>query len=217
VKRRILYDLVGAMVFAGAAGYLFSLLPKSTTPRFVYLAAPICVIDAVVLVIDAILRVRRPDLQMFKRVDPRPSLDEVWRMMWSGKRAAAYWLAWVGGLMGAMVAFAPDIQYTVAGVAFAEIAITLGLGSAGCGAMVRTAPKRSGQALLVASGLLVVLALCVPLFDLQGPDWLATGFHPAYFFIASAVLVFAAGILALRAAKEADGRPALRASNEGVS
>jgi hypothetical protein len=217
VKRRILYDLVGAVVLGGAAGYLFSLLPKSTTPKFVYLAAPICVIDAVVLVVDAILRVRRPDLEMFKKVDPRPGLDEVWRMMWSGKRAAGYWLAWVGGLMSVVVTFAPDIEYTAARVAFAEIGIALGLASAISGAMVRTAPKRSGQALLVASGLFIVLALCVPLFDLQGPDWLATGFHPAYFFIASAVLVFAAAIFALRAAKEKAGRPALRASNEGVS
>lgn len=67
--------------------------------------------------------------------------------------------------------------------------------------MTLRSPRLAGKALLVVSGLFLVVAVCAPLVRHDGSEWLTTGFHLSYFLIATAVIEACAGLIALRASE----------------
>jgi hypothetical protein len=207
VSRQTVYPVAMIVVLVGFTAFMVSLLLKSDAPEIAYFMAPVgwcALVDVVILAIllNQDRKAGRPDRR---------------RIVWSGLSAVAYALAYAGGLVSALAILSAGIERETSRIVLMELGLTLGLFAMNWVMVILSNPKRAGHALLVVGGLMIVLAAAVPAFDLQGPEWVVTGFHPAYFFIAAAVLVLAAGLVALRAAKEAAGRPALRASNEGVS
>jgi hypothetical protein len=207
VKRQTLYLVAMIVVLVGFTAFMVSLLIKPNTSEIVYFMAPVgwCVL------VDSLI------LAVVLRRDRKAGRQEQRRIIWSGTSALAYALAYAGGLISALAILSAGIERVTSRLVLMELGLTLGLFAAHWVMIILSNPRRSGHALLVVGGLLVVLAATVPLFDLQGPEWVVTGFHPAYYFIASGVLVLVAGILALRVARQEEGRPVLQASKEAVS
>jgi hypothetical protein len=207
VKRQTLYLAAMIAVLVGFTAFMVSLLLRPSPDEIVYFMAPVGWCSLVGVVILAVLLAR----------DRKAGRTERRRNFWSPTSALAYALAYAGGLMSALTIPLTGIERQAARIVLMELGLTLGVFAMSWVTMILSNPRRSGRALLVVGGLLIALAASVPLFDLQGPEWVVTGFHAAYFFIASAVLVLAAGILALRVARQEEGRPVLQASKEGVS
>jgi hypothetical protein len=206
VKRQTLYPVAMIVVLLGFTAFMISLLLKSDAPEIAYFMAPVgwcALVDVVILAIllNQDRRAGRPDRR---------------RIVWSGQSAVAYALAYAGGLVSALAILSAGIERETPRLVLMELGLTLGLFAMSWGMMILSNPRRSGRALLVVGGLLIVLAAAVPLFDLQGPEWVVTGFHAAYFFIAAAALVLAAGLVALRVAKQAGGQLAVRVTGETV-
>jgi hypothetical protein len=215
--RRIVCRLVALVVFLAAAGYLFSQLPKPGMAHEFYDLAPFLVVCAVVLMVEMLLLSRQSEQDRRLRL-----------RVWDGRIAGSYipWarncligagLAVVGAIIAWETGGAVDFQATTSGLVFAEVTIALGLGAFFCAFLIQPAPRRVMPALFVLGCLLLVAAGVASLLTPLGAGWSMRGLHCTYVLAASGVLVLAAGVFALLAAKKEAGRPALRASNEGVS
>ena len=174
MKRQTLYPVAMIVVLVGFTAFMVSLLLKSDAPEIAYFMAPVGWCALVSVVILAVLLNR----------DRRAGRPEQLRIDWSGTAALAYALAYAGGLISALTIASAGIERETSRLVLMELGLTLGLFAMNWGMTILSNPRRAGHALLVVGGLLIVLAATVPLFDLQGPEWVATGFHAAYFFIA---------------------------------
>jgi hypothetical protein len=206
VRRQTLYLVAMIVVLVGFTAFMVSLLLRPNPDEIVYFMAPVgwCVL------VDSLV------LAVLLRRDRKAGRQEQRRIIWSGTSALAYALAYAGGLISALAILLAGIERVTSRLVLMELGLTLGLFAAHWVMIILSNPRRSGHALLVVGGLLIILAASVPLFDLQGPEWVATGFHAAYFFISSAVLVLAAGVVALRVAKQMGGRFATGVTGETV-
>jgi hypothetical protein len=205
MKPRTQYYLGFGIVFAAATAYMFSLYPKPTTPDYVYELAPVFACGLLGLIVEWILWVRRPDLDYFKRRDIAKNMEVAWRALWRGRTAAVHWLAFLGSAVAWGATKWPDLQRTASWLTFIGVAAVLCAAAVGAGGMTLRSPRLAGKALLVISGLFLVLAVCAPMFRDNGSGWLTAGFHLSYFLIATAVLEASAGLIALRGAENATG------------
>lgn len=207
MKRQTLYLVAMIVVLVGFTAFMVSLLLKPDAPEIAYFMAPVGWCSLVGVVILAVLLNR----------DRKAGRPELRRIDWSGASALAYALAYAGGLISALTIALAGIERETSRLVLMELGLTLGLFSTGWVNTILSNPRRSGHALFVVGGLLIVVAATVPLFDLQGPEWVATGFHAGYFYLGSAVLVLAAGLVALRVAKRERGACAVRVPGETAS
>jgi hypothetical protein len=200
MNRRILNRLIGAVVFAAAAGFLFSLFPKANTPDEAYEWAALLVVAVVVLIIEMVLLARqseedrRSNRKVWNDLDPEPYL--VWT-----RSAIGLWLASAGWFIAWRTVGAADFHGAVSGLAFAEVVFALAFAAWFCGFLVIVAPRRAAPGLFILGGLLVVAAAVAPLVRPLGDSWRVRGFHPTYLLAASGVLVLAAGVFALLEAR----------------
>jgi hypothetical protein len=217
MDRRIVYRLAGAVVLAAAAGYLFSLFPKSNTPDIFYEIAPVLVVGLAELIIEMILLNRQSEADRRRK---RKVWDDVGDRIWiaqTPRRRVAGVLGVLGGVISFTLASAADVERTVSRLAFVEIAMALGAVAMFCAGTIPWTPRRMGRALFVIGGLFAVFAGAVSLMRPLGTGWIVSGSHPVYFLLGSAVLVFGAGLVALWEAKHLDEAPDLHAAEEVAS
>jgi hypothetical protein len=205
VRPRTQYYLGFTVLFAMAAAYLFSLYPQPTTPEYVYEIAPVVAVGLVGLIVEWILRVRRPDLEYFKKRDIARNMEVAWRGLWRGKTAAVHWLAYLGGILGFGAVKWPELQRTAPRLTFLGIVVVLSAAGAYGGSMMIRSPRLAAKGLLIVSSLFVAVAVSVPLFHFDGSEWITTGFHLAYFLLAAAALEASAGLIALNEARRRSG------------
>jgi hypothetical protein len=217
VNRRILNRLIAAVAFAAAAGYLFSLLPKATTPDEVYWWPPILVVGVVLLVIEMVLLARQSE-------EDRRSNRKVWNdsnsvahVAWTDRSSIGLWLASAGVFIAWRTGRAVDFHGTVWGLAFVEVVIALAFASWFCGFLVISSPRRAVPGLFILGGLLIVAAAVAPLVRPLGDSWSARGFRPTYLLAASGVFVLTAGVFARIEARRLRRATGLRAAAEGGS
>jgi hypothetical protein len=159
------------------------------------------------LIGEWILWTRRPDLDYFKRRPLAEGVELAWQTLWKGRTAAIHWLAYMGGLVGYFTVQRAELQRTTSWLLLLSIVVVLSGVAALGGTMIIRTPRLASEGLLVVSGLLAVVAASVPLFHLDGSEWLKRGWHLSYFLAASAVLVGSAGVLAAREVRRLSGPP----------
>jgi hypothetical protein len=217
MDRRIVYRLAGAVVLAAAAGYLFSLFPKSTTPDLIYDIAPLFAVGLVEMIIEITLLRRQSEEDRRRKRKVWDDLgDRIWIAQTLRRRVAGA-LGVLGGVISFTLASAADVERTVSRLAFVEIAMALGAVAIFCAGTIPWSPRRMGRALFVIGGLFVAFAAAVLLMRPLGTNWIVSGLHPLYFLLGSAVLVFGAGLVGLWEAKHLDEAPDLHAAEEGAS
>lgn len=205
MKRQTVPQAITVVVFAAVLAYMCSLLGKPTPPDWAYHFVSVPAIGLVLSVVWMILEARRPG---------------VWQsglqIVSARRRVVGNLLVFFACMIDYGAVSTPAVQRSASRLAFLELAMTVGVAALFLGSSL--ARRFAGWALLVSSGLFVVLAAVAPLVRPQGPEWSGTGFHPSYFLLASAVLEAIAGVMALRDAKRVSAHSlVVRPRQEGTA